>query len=290
MNNYLKAWLLISALWLTSGYSEETEQVDRFWDFGIGIGFGKQSNPFLGSDSVPGYITLDLALYGDRFFFDNGEFGFTVIDKPNFGFNLLANYSSERIYYSYFNDLELFSSTNAIGGAGSSVSVVPLDRFNGTPSPNPGTEVTQLNLSDRDFSINVGLEVLWGTPKGQLQWQIFQDVSNTHDGLQMELDFSHTWAKGRWAFKPNVGLSWKSADLVDYYYGIDRSSSTTGISYEGKQTTHVNVGGLISYRINNNLSYVNQFKYTFLGDAVRNSPLIDEDRTLSYFSGVFYSF
>ncbi len=106
----------------------------------------------------------------------------------------------------------------------------------------------------------------------------------------MELSFSHTWTNGRWAFKPNLGLSWKSDDLVDYYYGIDSSSSTTGLSYEGKQTTHVNVGGLISYRINNNLSYVNQLKYTFLGDAVRDSPLIGEDHTLSYFSGVFYSF
>ena len=290
MKNYFKAWMLVAALWLIPVQAEESEQLDRFWDFGIGIGFGKQSNPFIGSDSVPGYITLDLALYGEKFFFDNGEFGYTVIDKPNFGFNILANYSSERIYYTYFNDLELFSSTNVVGAAGTSVSVVPLDRFNGTPSPNPGTAVTQLNLPDRDFAINVGLEFVWDTPKGQLQWQVFQDVSGAHEGLHMELDFSHTWSNDRWAFKPNVGLSWKSADLVDYYYGFDSSASTVGLSYEGEETTHINVGGLVSYRINNNLSYVNQIKYTLLGDAVRDSPLISEDHTLSYFSGIFYSF
>ncbi len=269
--------------------AEESELIERSWDFGLGIGYGNQTNPFVGSDDVPGYLTLDVAIYGEKFFFDNGDLGFTLVDRSNFGLNILANYSSERIYYSYFNDLGLQRPTG-FGVGEDMVTVVPSEQFLGTTRPDPTIEYTSLDLPDRDFAVNMGLEVLWDTPKGQLQWHLLHDVSGAHKGLQMELDYSNTWVKGRWAFKPNLGLSWKSADLVNYYYGLDESTNNFELQYQGKETTHVNVGALLSYRINNNLSYVNQFEYTFLGSAVRNSPLIDENHTQSYFSGIFYSF
>lgn len=52
-----------------------SEQADvgseRPWSFAIAVGKGRQSNPFVASDDV--YLTaiLDLAWYGERFFFDN---------------------------------------------------------------------------------------------------------------------------------------------------------------------------------------------------------------------------
>lgn len=274
----------------------EPEMIDRMWDFGVGIGYGENSNPFIGADDVENYLTLDLAIYGDRFFFDNGELGYTWIDRPGFGLNVLANYSSERIYYSYFNDLALFSASSVLGGPQDTFEVVPVSQvvqpdFGFSPAGPPGPPAfSVLQLPDRDFSVNMGLEALWDMPSGQLQWQVLHDVSNTHQGLQMDVGFSHTWAKGKWAFKPNVGVSWKSAQMVDYYYGLNNRSNFFRFQYEGADAININLGFLLSYRINNNLSYVNQFNYTQLDREIHQSPLVDTNHTQSYFSGLYYRF
>ncbi|WP_223789490.1 MipA/OmpV family protein [Marinicella meishanensis] len=271
--------------------TEEPEMVDRIWDLGVGIGFGDQSNPFVGADDVSTYVTLDLAIYGERFFFDNGELGFTWIDQPGFGLNVLTTYSSDRVYYSYFNDLALVRTSSVQGGPLDSLEVLPVDVVGeGGTDPAPPGVFSLLNLPDRSFAVNLGLEAVWDMPNGQVQWQVLQDVSNTHQGTQMDVGFSHTWAKGKWAFQPRVGVSWKSAQLVDYYYGLDNQSSLFRLRYEGADAININMGFLLSYRISNKLSYVNQFSYTQLDQEIHQSPLIDTDHTRSFFSGLYYRF
>ena len=100
--------LIHSALGLCNSDGKiESDEVERNWDFGIGLGYGSSSNPFKGSDDIPNFLSIDFSIYGEKFFFDNGEFGFTLIDKPNFGVNIISTFNSERIYYSYLNELGL---------------------------------------------------------------------------------------------------------------------------------------------------------------------------------------
>jgi outer membrane protein len=292
MRVWLISLLLMTLLCSGALLAEESQELARSWDFGIGIGYGEQSNPFIAADDVPGFVTLDLAIYGERFFFDNGDLGFTLVDRPEFGLNLLATYSSERIYYSYFNELGLFRNSGLGFRPGSDeLVVVPAEQLpQAGVSTGPPGQFAILELPDRDFALNVGVELLWNWPQGQLQWQVLQDVSGAHQGLETDLTFSKSWHSGRWAFKPSIGLSWQSGKLVDYYYGVNNRDQLFELVYAGEATTHVTVGMLVSYRINNRLSYVTRFSHTQLGSAVRNSPLIDADHTQAYFSGLFYRF
>ena len=97
--------IFCSGLLVSSCHAENYNYDVRKWDLTIGLGYGKSTNPFIGADDIPSYLSLDFSIYGKRFFFDNGELGFTVINKQNFGFNIIVTYNSERIYYSYFNDI-----------------------------------------------------------------------------------------------------------------------------------------------------------------------------------------
>jgi outer membrane protein len=290
----MRVWLIILLVALSgmcAGEEGDTQQFSRSWDFGIGIGYGEQSNPFVGADEVPGYVTLDLAIYGERFFFDNGELGYTLVDQPDFGVNLLATYSSERIYYSYFNELGLFRGSQGLGQFSEELLVVPVDQLpDAAVSTGLAGQFTVLELPDRDFALNMGVELLWNWPKGQVQWQLLQDVSDAHHGAQMDLTYSRSWRTGRWAFKPSIGLSWQSAKLVDYYYGVNNRDQLFELVYPGEATINASVGLLVSYRINNRLSYVTRFTHTELGSEISNSPLIDTDHTQAYFSGLFYRF
>ncbi len=269
-------------------YAQDNGLIERAWDFGIGIGYGEQSNPFIGADNVPTYLTFNVAIYGKRLFFDNGDFGFTLVDRESYGLNLIATYSSERIYYSFFNTLGLVSPD--VGGVSPRPPDLPVDVVPIDIPIDPGLILFDLDLPDRDFAVNFGFELLWNKPFGNIQIQALTDVSNKHNGQEISIDYSKPWGRGRWLFQPNLGVSWKSSGLVDYYYGLDPSSSELNFSYQGENVTNFSAGLLSSYRINSRVSLVASIKYTRFGSSISSSPLVAENFTRSIFTGIFYRF
>ncbi len=280
---WVVGWLMLTVV----AGAAKAEVIERSWDFGIGIGYGEQSNPFVGADQVPGYLTLDLAIYGERFFFDNGVLGFTLLDEPGQGVNLIANYSSERIYYSYFNELGISSPIAGLTGEPDPIGLMPIEEDTTTLFP---SALIPVELPDRDFALNLGVEWLLDFGQGQLQLQATTDISQAHQGQELAVEYSHVWGKNRWRFSPSVAVSWQSANLVNYYYGFERLSDEFEFSYQTGATVNWSLGLTASYRINNHLSFVTQVRGTALGANIRRSPLIDADTTQSFFSGLFYRF
>ncbi|WP_395373041.1 MipA/OmpV family protein [Marinicella sp. W31] len=271
------------------------DEIQRSWDFGIGLGYGELSNPFVASDDVPLYAILDFAWYGERFFFDNGDLGFTFVEEEKLGINAILNYSSERIYYSYFNELgiQLRSGASASPGPPFSIEDSPLIRLpqesltEGFGSNN----IVPFDIPDRDFAFNLGVEFLWSGNWGELQTQLTHDISSTHDGAELWMEYRYGWQWGDWSLRPSIGLSWKDQDLVDYYYGIDQDDNPgIPLFYDGDTTTNYFAGVSTAYRLNSHWSLVGTFRYERLGDEIRNSPLITEDDTTSVFAGLFYRF
>jgi len=277
-------------LFLSASYGQDDDLIERAWDFGIGIGFGEQSNPFVAADAVPTYITFDIAIYGKRFFFDNGDVGFTLVDRDGYGLNLIATYSNERIYYSFFNALGLVRPDLSNTSPRPPESAIVTEVVTPDTLINPGFLFFDLDFPDRDFAVNSGFELLWNKPFGSFQIQALTDISNKHKGQEFSIEYSKAWGKGRWRFQPSFGINWKSRELVDYYYGLDMSNSGTGFTYRGESVVNYSGGLVSSYRINNHVSLVASLKYNRFGSAIRNSPLVVDDSSRSFFAGVFYSF
>jgi hypothetical protein len=51
------------------------------WRLGVAMGYGERSNPLLNSDDLPIILDLDIAYFGEHFFFDNGDVGLTFADN-----------------------------------------------------------------------------------------------------------------------------------------------------------------------------------------------------------------
>ena len=291
--------LILSATAMAEDQADDApvnREIERSWDFGIGIGYGENSNPFVASDDVPLYVILDFAWYGERFFFDNGDLGFTLVERENLGLNTIVNYSSERIYYSFLNDLGIQLSSGASASPGppfriSDSPLVPLREDSNRFITETNETVVPFDVPDRDFAFNMGLELLWSGNWGELQTQLTHDISDTHDGSELWMEYRYTWQNGPWSVRPSVGLSWKDSDLVDYYYGVD-SDDNPGIPlfYDGEETTNYFAGISGAYQLSSNWSLVGTFRYERLGDEITNSPLIDEDKSTSVFAGLFYRF
>lgn len=306
LRNFTK--LIITLVFSTTFcFANEENSIERKWDFGIGLGYGNSSNPFAGADDIPSYLTLDFSIYGKKFFFDNGEFGYTFIDKPDFGLNIIATYNSERIYYSYLNEVGInvvnTGNTNLIITSGSPIIEIDSDTVITTPqlppSPPPpdfepfpiGEFTLPFEIPNRDLSLNLGVEFIYDSRFSNISYQITKDVIGVHSGMDMILNFSKSWTLDRFSFSANLGFHWKSAQLVDYYYGIDYNfESYINLKYSGQTSIDTFMGIKANYRISNNLSFVASYNYNRFGSSIRNSPIINEDYKQVIFTGLFYRF
>lgn len=266
-------------------------EYERSWDLGLGIGYGSLDNPFVGSDDVPLYLTVDFSWYGKRFFFDNGDLGFTLVDRKNLGVNLIMSYDSERFYYSFLNDLGIRFSRGVPSTVGTvDVELVRLNR-GGLDNPNSSETVVAYELPERDYALNMGVELLVGSVFGEMQLQLTQDIIGAHSGNEARIEYWYPLQTGRWLIKPTAGIVWKDKDLVDYYYGINPSDGMPNeLIYSPKAATNNFFGLSMNYRINSRWSILSSFRRENLSDQIINSPLVEKDHSNTIFTGVFYQF
>ncbi len=287
------------------------------WHFGLGAGVGRRSNPLINSDDININWFVDLAYFGEHFFFDNGDLGVTFKQTDSYTLNGIVSYGNEKAFFSHFKD-ESFSFSDLKGsledvvqevaspeapeaiadGAISSDSAdTPDDTQVVTPAADASPEVTSASQSDiedppdRDYSIEGGLELLYETDLGEIQSQLLTDISSTHDGAEWWLSYGHPFQSGIFKISPAVGFSWKSADLVDYYYGVrPEETNDSRAVYEAGSTVNLFLKLSIAYRLSESWQVVSVLEYEKLGAEIKNSPIIDDDAVTTAFLGLFYRF
>ena len=286
------------------------------WHFGLGAGAGKRSNPLINSDDININWFVDLAYFGEHFFFDNGDLGFTFKQTDRYTLNGIVSYGNEKAFFSHFKD-ESFSFSDlkgsfedvvqdvaspGIGGFGT------LDTGSATPSNDTqettadvSTEATptvasasQLDIEeppDRDYSVEGGLELIYETAVSEIQSQLLTDISSTHDGAEWWFSYGYPFQSGNFKISPAVGFSWKSADLVDYYYGVrPEETNNARAVYKAGSTANLFLKLSMAYRLLESWQVVSVLEYEKLGVDIKNSPLIDDDSVTTAFLGLFYRF
>ena len=285
---------------------------ERSWNLAVALGHGERTNPLLNGDTIDIDAVVDFSWYGERFFFDNGDFGFMLHEQRNYSFNLVATFNNERNFYNYLTGRtfgldsigETFRTTNF--GPGSAPSV-PEDAFGpaGTRDPEkefieaiglpPGTSTDVVNsrteLADRDFALNGGIEFLYISPWGDVQAQLLSDVSSTHDGQEAWLSWSHPWYTHSNEFTLTLGAEWKSSDLVSYYYGVRPDEAFPGRpAYTGGSGTNGFVRFAARHAFSERWHLVGMVEREFLSSAISNSPIVDETRVDTFFAGLYFNF
>ena len=151
--------------------SEETSASP--WRLGVALGYGIRSNPLVQSDDIPIVVDVDIAWFGKRWFFDNGDVGFTFADNSVLTGNVVARVNSDRVF---FGRTETRFVNLDIAG-------VPL------------AESVNFRPPDRDYAIELGAEILAGGRWGALQLAAFHDISGTHHGYELFTDYTFGWRR-----------------------------------------------------------------------------------------------
>ncbi len=255
---------------------------ERRWRLGAAFGHGRRSNPLIQSDDIPIVVDVDIAYFGDRWFFDNGDLGVELFDNRIATTNLVARVNSDRVFFGKTNT-RLVNFSILAGGVTSSLTDPETGELIDTPQP--------LKPPKRDYAVELGFETLFGGEWGQATLRAYHDVSGTHDGYEVSADYSYRISRGRLAIAPTVGLSWKSADLSNYYWGVHPDEVTAALTgYEARGGLGWEAGLRASYYLSKSLRLALSANYERLQYSVAQSPLVRKDYVFGYFAGLGWQF
>lgn len=260
---------------------------EKNWRFGVGVGYGQRSNPLIQSEDIPVVVDLDIAWFGERWFFDNFDLGFALVDNSRFTTNIVARVNSDRAFFGKTNT-RYVNFTVTAGGAQVPISVPPGSQ--GTPGAG-FVEPIELKVPDRDYAVELGLEMLLDGEWGHATLRAFHDVSNTHEGYEISADYSFRWVRGRFSVAPSVGVSYKSADLSDYYWGVHANEVLPTLAgYQVDGGIGWEAGVRTSYYLTKSMRVAVSANYERLTDSIALSPLVAEPYVIGYFAGLAWQF
>jgi outer membrane protein len=281
--------MLHAALWAVAALAHAqtpapADAAESRWRLGAALGYGERTNPLIQSDDIPVVVDLDIAYFGDRWFFDNGDLGVELLDNRLFTTNLVARVNSDRAFFSKTNTRYVTYSLFA-GGFTSAIADP------NTGQPLAPTQALPLKPPKRAYAVEAGLETLFSGEWGQATLHAFRDVSGTHDGYEIAADYSYRITRGRLSLSPSAGLSWKSAALSDYYWGVHKDESGITLArYQARGGLGWEAGLRANYYLTKSVRLAVSANYERLQHSIAMSPLVERDYVFGYFAGLGWQF
>lgn len=133
-------------------------------------------------------------------------------------------------------------------------------------------------MDTRRRTAEVGVQVSGGPRWLRLQASVYQELLGRHDGQVLELQASVPVPVGDWIVIPSIGGDWLSADMTDYYYGVNESEQDDSIgrsAYSPGASFNRTVGLGLRYRGHERMGVIVQVRREFFGGTLRDSPIVE---------------
>jgi len=245
------------------------EPTESRWRLGAALGYGVRTNPLVQSDDIPIIVDVDIAWFGDRWFFDNGDLGLTMADNDAVTASLVARINSDRVFFG--NTDTRFVAFDLEGA--------------------PLTQAVEFTPPDRDYAVELGVEMLADGTWGALQFSAFHDVSSTHEGFELYANYSYGWRDQRLYIEPSIGASYKSADLNNYYWGVtDDEADVVVAPYLVEAGLNWQARLMVGYQLSRHWGLSLVAEYERINDEAAASPIVKDRNVLGYFTGLVYRF
>lgn len=144
------------------------------------------------------------------------------------------------------------------------------------------------DMDELDRAINIRLGGAWKMPSAVISADLAQDVAGAHESLQAKLRYTHMRSEDT-AFRPYAELQWFSADITDYYTGVDTNEVTAARpAYEADAAFGLKAGFDLNYELAPRWELVTGLHVTTYDDAISDSPIVDKDTVWGTGIGLIY--
>lgn len=146
-------------------------------------------------------------------------------------------------------------------------------------------------LKDRDRSYYAGLAGAWKGRFGVLSAEARTDISGNAEGETYHVAYAYPWHVGQARVTPHIDATYLSDNVADYYFGLDADESLSGsYAYFPDAALVPGVGVDLAYSLSGNWTLYTGVDYQRYPDEIADSPLIEDDHTVSWTGGISYSF
>ena len=130
-------------------------------------------------------------------------------------------------------------------------------------------------MSERKGGLWLGARADWRLPWAQLSAAWEGDANGRSNGQQVKVEASRRFRLGSVGLKPYLAFAWQDSAYVDYYYGVRAAESRAGrASYVGSDTVNTELGLQLNLPLAPGHSVFMDLSHTFLGSAIKDSPLV----------------
>ena len=146
-------------------------------------------------------------------------------------------------------------------------------------------------MSERKGGFWAGPLVSWEAGPVTISAEWLADASGHSKGSKAKLEFERGFGEGKLRVTPRVALLWSGKKVVDYYYGVRAEEALAGRpAYEGRATSSAELGLRFTYSVAPRHLLLLDVSSTVLGDAIKESPLVERKRDNHAFTGYLYQF
>jgi MipA family protein len=255
----------------------ESEQ----FQLSVALGAGQRSNPLYDGESFPMLLLPDFSYYTDSWFIDNGTVGYSLAQNDQFAVSLVMRLNSEKGYF------QRWFAGNVIT-MNTSGSFLPPEVEIGTEKSMSAVSVE--HVKKRPTAVDAGLQFNWFGEQWQSRLNLWQDVNSKYEGQNASLSWSRFWPLAGGQFDLSTSLYWKSAKLIDTYYGVGEDELYYLERYQGRASWQPELRLGWQKALTSRWSVLTFYRYLHLDDAMTDSPLVQDDSVQTWFVGMSYRF
>lgn len=255
----------------------ESEQ----FQLSVALGAGQRSNPLYDGESFPMLLLPDFSYYTDTWFIDNGTVGYSLAQNDQFAVSLVMRLNSEKGYF------QRWFAGNVIT-MNSSGSFLPPEVETGAEKSMSAVSVE--HVKKRPTAVDAGLQFNWFGEQWQSRLNLWQDINSKYEGQNASLSLSRFWPLAGGQFDLSTSLYWKSAKLIDTYYGVGEDELYYLERYQGRASWQPELRLGWQKALTSRWSVLTFYRYLHLDDAMTDSPLVQDDSVQTWFVGMSYRF
>jgi len=146
-------------------------------------------------------------------------------------------------------------------------------------------------MDKRESSADLGLNADIHLNQGTVSTYFQHDISGAYNGFVAGAKYFYPMKLSSADFVPFAGVSYQSADYVDYYFGVkDKEANVQRHAYKGGSDVSYQLGYKLVMPIAENWDITQTTTYNRLGDNISDSPIVASANQWSAGATVSYYF
>ncbi|BET44014.1 MipA/OmpV family protein [Atlantibacter hermannii] len=147
-------------------------------------------------------------------------------------------------------------------------------------------------LDKRKATLMAGLSYVHNTQYGFLRTALTGDTLDNSNGMLWDIAWLYRYNNGALTVTPGIGVQWASENQNEYYYGVSRSEARrSGLdAYDPDSGWNPYLELTVNYKLTDSWNVYGTGRYTRLDSEVTDSPMVEQNWSGVFSTGVTYSF